>query len=48
MPVLVTAEAVPAEQRLAVGELEKDAPLAEPQTPLTAAGVPVVKVDQTP
>jgi len=40
-PGLVTAEAVPAEQRLAEGAVEN-------QAPFTAAVVPVVKVVSTP
>ena len=47
-PGLVIAEAVPAEQRLAVGGAENDFPLAVPQAPFTAVAVPVVKVASTP
>ncbi|OQB06960.1 MAG: hypothetical protein BWY21_01816 [Parcubacteria group bacterium ADurb.Bin216] len=38
-PTPVTAVAVPAEQRLAVGALAKVPPSDEPQTPLTGSGV---------
>ncbi len=39
----MTLEAVPAEQRLVVGAAEADAPLAEPQVPVTAVGAVLVK-----
>ena len=37
-PLPVTAEAVPAEQRLVFGAVVTEMPFAEPQTPLTAVG----------